>query len=68
MPVLYMSDTKKTRTPRNADSILAGLLKLPLVEKVALQKALTENINAEVAAMQKAANDAQALIAGPVAR
>lgn len=57
-----MSETKKTRTPRTADSILAGLLKQPLAEKVKLQKLLTENINAEVAAMQKAANDAQALL------
>jgi len=57
-----MTETKKTRTPRNADSILAGLLKLPLTEKVKLQKSLTENINKEVADMQKAANDAQALL------
>ena len=57
-----MSETKKTRTPRTADSILAGLLKQPLAEKVKLQKLLTENINAEVADMQKAANDAQALL------
>jgi hypothetical protein len=57
-----MTDIKKTRTPRNAESILAGLLKLPLAEKVKLQKSLTENINQEVADMQKAANDAQALL------
>lgn len=63
-----MTDTKKPRVPRTADSILAGLLKQPLAEKVKLQKLLTENINAEVAAMQKAANDAQALIAGPLTR
>ena len=57
-----MTDTKKTRTPRNADSILAGLLKLPLAEKVKLQKSLTENINAEVKKMQDDANAAQALL------
>jgi hypothetical protein len=53
---------KATRTPRSADSILQGLLKQPLAEKVKLQKALTENINKEVADMQAAANAAQELL------
>lgn len=59
-----MTDSKKTRIPRTAESILAGLLKQPLAEKVKLQKALTENINREVADMQAAANAAQELLKG----
>ncbi len=53
---------KKTRTPRNSDAIAAGLFKLPLEEKVSILKALNDNINAQVKAMQDAANAAQELL------
>ena len=58
-----MSD-KKVRTPRNFDSILNGAKSLPLNERVKLLKALNNNINEEVAALQAAANEATKLVGG----
>lgn len=57
-----MTTEKKTRLPRNADSIAAGLFKLSLEEKVSILKQLNENINQQVKAMQDAANAAQSLL------
>lgn len=56
-----MSD-KKTRTPRNADSILAGAIKLPLADRVALLKALQADIQKEVNDLQAAAEEAAKLV------
>ena len=55
---------KKVRTPRNADAILAGAVKLPLNERVKLLKALNNNINEEVAALQAAATEASKMVGG----
>lgn len=57
-----MTTEKKVRTPRNADSIISGALKLPLAERVALFKALDKSINDEVKSLQAAADAASKLI------
>jgi hypothetical protein len=53
---------KKKRVPKSADSILAGLLKLPLADQVKIQQALTKAINDEVANKQKEADWAASLL------
>lgn len=53
---------KKTRTPRNAESILAGAIKLPLADRVALLKALQADIQKEVNDLQAAAEEAAKLV------
>jgi len=53
---------KKTRTPRNAESILAGAIKLPLADRVALLKALEADIQKEVNDLQAAAEEAAKLV------
>ena len=55
---------RKTRTPRNYDSILKGAMSLKLNEKVALVKALKESINAEVDNAAKIAEQAKATVNG----
>lgn len=54
-----MTETKKTRTPRNYDSILSGALSLTLAERVSLKKAITESITKEVADLDAAAEEAK---------
>lgn len=54
-----MTDTKKTRTPRNYDTILKGALSLTLPERVALVKELKESIKTEVDTLKAASNQAQ---------
>ena len=54
--------TKKVRTPRNVDSILAGAIKLPLAEKVELLKQLQKSITDEVTKLQDAAKAAAELV------
>jgi hypothetical protein len=56
-----MSDTtvKQTRTPRSADSITAGALKLPLAERVQLKKELEASIANEVNELIQAAKLAE---------
>ena len=54
--------TKKVRTPRNADSILSGVKKLPLTEKVAILKELQKDIAEEVTKLQDAAKAAAELV------
>lgn len=58
--------TKKVRTPRNVDSILAGALKLELAERVDLVKRLQKSISDEVAKLQEIAKAATDLIAPQV--
>lgn len=53
---------KKTRLPRSADAITAGLFKLPLEQKVQVLKQLNEHINQQVKAMQDAADAASQLL------
>jgi len=43
-----MTDTKKTRTPRTAESITKGALELPLEERAALRDKLIASVNAEI--------------------
>jgi len=59
-----MTDTKnpKTRTPRDRHAIYGGAIKLPLAERVALLKALQENIQAEVTSLQAQADEAAKLV------
>ena len=56
-----MTETKKTRTPKNADSITKGALALPLQERVDLVKALEDSIQTEVAMLKEAAAKADAI-------
>lgn len=61
---LEETQTKKTRTPRNVDSIESGALKLSLTERVALVKCLKLSIETEVKELQDAANKAMKAIDG----
>lgn len=54
----------KTRTPRQYDSILAGALKLPLQERVALVKTVTEANQTEVAKLKADSDAATKLLNG----
>ena len=49
---------KKTRTPKSADSITNGALKLPLKERCQLVETLKESIKAEVETLAEAAKQA----------
>ena len=55
-----MTETiKKTRTPKNAESITKGALVLPLQERVALRNKISESIIAEVETLKAAATQAE---------
>jgi len=64
-PNTMTTETKKTRTPKNAESITKGALALSLKDRVNLVKYLQDSIQAEVE-MLKGAADAAAQIAGGV--
>lgn len=49
---------KKTRTPRNLESITKGALALELADRVELKKSLEKSIDAEVAYLQQKAEEA----------
>jgi hypothetical protein len=55
---------KKVRTPRNPQSILKGILSLPLEDKVAICKELKSNIEFDVKEQTVAAAKAGELIKG----
>lgn len=55
---------KKTRTPRNADSILHGTLKLELHERVDLVRELKKSIEEEVKSHQEIAKKAAEISQG----
>lgn len=55
---------KKTRTPKNAESILKGASKLPLREKVDLIKALQEQVHIEVDQLKQEAAAADTIANG----
>lgn len=55
---------EKIRTPRNAESILAGALKLDLAAKVELIKELKKAIQDEVDEKVESANNASAISKG----
>jgi hypothetical protein len=63
-----MTDTltkvKKTRTPRNEESIKDGVMKLSLQAKVSLRDALNEAIEEEVKTLQEAAKQAERIANG----
>lgn len=56
-----MSDTKKTRTPRTAESITKGALELPLEERAALRDKLIASVNDEIALLAAKATAAAKL-------
>ena len=55
---------KKTRTPKNAESITKGALALPLQERVDLVKQLQDSITAEVETIKAAAAQAEKIANG----
>jgi hypothetical protein len=63
-----MTDTltkvKKTRTPRNNESIFKGALSLPLQDRVELVNKLKESITAEVETIKAAAAQAEKIANG----
>lgn len=62
-----MNDIKKekaVRTARNPQSILKGILSLPLNDKVEILRELNKNIENEVTALQAAADEAAKLVKG----
>ena len=61
-----MTDTKekKTRTPKNIDSIRKGALNLPLNERVLLRDNLTSSIEDEVAIKRQEYEDAEKIAGG----
>jgi len=50
---------KKVRTPRTAESIMAGALSLPLADRVKLAKELQGSIAAEVSDLKAKAQEAE---------
>lgn len=61
MPVKYMPEQRKQRTPKSPDSITAGALKLPLADRIELCKALQSSIATEVKALKDQAEQASKL-------
>ena len=59
-----MTETKKTRTPKNAESITKGALALPLQERVDLVETLQQSIQAEVETIKAAAAHAEKIANG----
>lgn len=55
---------KKTRTPKNAESITKGALALPLQERVDLVHKLKDSIQAEVETINEAAKQASTIANG----
>ena len=55
---------KATRTPKSFDSILAGVLKQPLQNRVDICKALKESIAAELKARDEQAAEAKKIAEG----
>ena len=53
---------KKTRTPRNAETITKGALALTLFERAALRDELVKSINNEVATLKLQAEQAAHLL------
>lgn len=54
-----MTTEKKTRTPRNSETITKGALALTLAERVALVSKLKDSIADEVRAARVAAEEAE---------
>jgi len=59
-----MTEIKKTRTPKNAESITKGALALPLQERVDLRHALDDSITEEVQTIKAAAAQAEKIAGG----
>ena len=55
---------KKTRVPRNKDSIMTAALSLPLQDRVELVNKLKESITAEVETIKAAAAQAEKIANG----
>ena len=63
-PNTMTTETKKTRTPKNADSITKGALALPLQGRVDLVESLQQSIQAEVDGLKAAAAQAEKIAGG----
>ena len=63
-PNTMTTETKKTRTPKNADSITKGALALPLQERVDLVGKLEDSIQQEVDTLKEAASKAEKIMNG----
>jgi len=59
-----MEKEKKTRTPKNIDSIRKGALNLPLRERVLLRDELDVSIDLEVKEMRRIADEAEQISNG----
>lgn len=59
-----MPTEKKTRTPRNYDSIITGAMKLTLQERAALCGKLKESVKSELAARDQQAAEAKKIAEG----
>lgn len=55
---------KKSRTPRNYESIEKGALELELKERVELKKRLSESIDTEVKEMEEKLKAAKEIVGG----
>lgn len=53
---------KKTRTPRDLESITKGALALPLEERAALRDALINSVSAEATYLKEKADEAAKLV------
>lgn len=56
--------TRKSPVPADYGRIVAGALKLKLIERVELRNALSQSIDAELKKMETDFNDAKKLIGG----
>ena len=59
-----LTKVKKTRTPRNEESIKDGVMKLSLQAKVSLRDALNDAIEQEVETLKAAAAQAEKIANG----
>lgn len=59
-----MTTEKKTRTPRNVDSILTRALALPLSDRVKLRNALSSSIEAELKSKEEELRAAKEIVNG----
>lgn len=59
-----MSTEKKTRTPRNYESIITGAMKLTLQERASLCSKLKDSVKEELAARDQQAAEAKKIAEG----
>jgi len=59
-----MTTEKKTKTPRNAESILAGALALNLADRVKIKNSLEVSIQSELEAKEAELKEAKEIVNG----